>query len=194
MVAISIGIEMPSRINDVEVINVITGTEAMAKITQAVCEAIIVGPRIPDMAVSAIVDELTRRYPRIPVILVADAPRRGIWEHVPFADDRLHAAVVRAVEVGQLRRMLAEARDSMPVSPAGAQIAASQESSEMERTFRRGTIRDMERLMIFDRLSRLGQNRTRSAESLDISVRTLRNKLREYRDSGLMSGASAARG
>jgi DNA-binding NtrC family response regulator len=51
----------------------------------------------------------------------------------------------------------------------------------VERTFRRGSIREMERLMILDRLARLNQNRTRSAESLEISVRTLRNKLRDYR-------------
>jgi len=51
----------------------------------------------------------------------------------------------------------------------------------VESTFRRGSIRDMERLMILDRLARLNQNRTRSAESLEISVRTLRNKLRDYR-------------
>jgi hypothetical protein len=51
----------------------------------------------------------------------------------------------------------------------------------VEKTFRRGSIRDMERLMILDRLARLNQNRTRSAESLEISVRTLRNKLRDYR-------------
>jgi DNA-binding NtrC family response regulator len=59
----------------------------------------------------------------------------------------------------------------------------------MERTFRRGSIREMERLMIFDRLNQLGQNRTRSAESLDISVRTLRNKLREYREQAVVGAA-----
>ncbi|HEU4928415.1 MAG TPA: helix-turn-helix domain-containing protein [Candidatus Krumholzibacteria bacterium] len=52
---------------------------------------------------------------------------------------------------------------------------------DIERVFRRGSIREMERLMILDRLKRLNQNRTRSAESLEISVRTLRNKLRDYR-------------
>jgi len=52
---------------------------------------------------------------------------------------------------------------------------------DVERVFRRGSIREMERLMILDRLTRLNQNRTRSAESLEISVRTLRNKLRDYR-------------
>lgn len=52
---------------------------------------------------------------------------------------------------------------------------------DIDRVFRRGSIREMEKLMILDRLSRLNQNRTRSAESLEISVRTLRNKLRDYR-------------
>ena len=43
------------------------------------------------------------------------------------------------------------------------------------------TIGEMEKRMIFATLERLGQNRTRAAEQLGISIRTLRNKLREYR-------------
>ena len=39
----------------------------------------------------------------------------------------------------------------------------------------------MEKRMIFATLDRLGGNRTRAAEQLGISIRTLRNKLREYR-------------
>jgi DNA-binding NtrC family response regulator len=50
----------------------------------------------------------------------------------------------------------------------------------VEKAFRFGTIRDMEKLMIMNRLRDNGNNRTRSAETLDISVRTLRNKLNEY--------------
>ena len=52
----------------------------------------------------------------------------------------------------------------------------------MERTFRHGSIRDMERLMIVHRLGANEQNRTHAAKTLKISVRTLRNKLREYRE------------
>jgi len=52
--------------------------------------------------------------------------------------------------------------------------------SIVERAFRFGTIRDMEKLMILNRLKDNRNNRTRSAETLDISVRTLRNKLNEY--------------
>lgn len=43
------------------------------------------------------------------------------------------------------------------------------------------TIEEMERRMIFAALEDLGGNRTRAAERLGISIRTLRNKLREYR-------------
>jgi DNA-binding NtrC family response regulator len=49
----------------------------------------------------------------------------------------------------------------------------------------------MEKLMIMDRLAQLNQNRTRSAESLDISVRTLRNKLRDYRSQVSLVGVDS---
>jgi DNA-binding NtrC family response regulator len=170
MAVICVGVEIPSRIGDVEVVNVITGSEALAKLAHRPWEAVAIGPRVPDMAVSAIVDAIVSRYPRVPVVLVADAPRDGIWEHAPFADERLHAALVRACEVGRLRQAV-----------SGGE-AGELPDEDLEQTFQRGSIRDMERLMIFDRLDRLNQNRTRSAASLAISVRTLRNKLREYRE------------
>jgi two-component system response regulator FlrC len=43
------------------------------------------------------------------------------------------------------------------------------------------TVWEMERRLILDTLSGLDQNRTRAAEVLGISIRTLRNKLREYK-------------
>jgi len=61
----------------------------------------------------------------------------------------------------------------------------------VDSVFRRGSIRDMEKLMIMDRLAQLNQNRTRSAESLDISVRTLRNKLRDYRSQVALVGVDS---
>ena len=44
------------------------------------------------------------------------------------------------------------------------------------------TVWEMERQLIMGTLSEVNQNRTRAAELLGISIRTLRNKLREYRE------------
>ena len=51
------------------------------------------------------------------------------------------------------------------------------------------TLADMERELILRKLRQTGGNRTQSARALGISVRTLRNKLAEYRTGG--DGASA---
>jgi two-component system response regulator FlrC len=45
-----------------------------------------------------------------------------------------------------------------------------------------GTRADMERRLILATLDRVGGNRTRAAEALGISVRTIRNRLRQYRE------------
>ncbi len=77
------------------------------------------------------------------------------------------------------------AKSAMGAASTEAPADAGRDRGDaVESVFQRGSIRDMERLMILDRLARLNQNRTRSAESLDISVRTLRNKLRDYRTQG----------
>jgi two-component system, NtrC family, response regulator HydG len=47
------------------------------------------------------------------------------------------------------------------------------------------TLRDMERELILRRLDLTGGNRTRAAEMLGISVRTLRNKINQYRSEGI---------
>ena len=43
------------------------------------------------------------------------------------------------------------------------------------------TVGEAERLLIMKTLEFTGQNRTRAAEMLGISIRTLRNKLNEYK-------------
>ncbi|RJP14967.1 MAG: sigma-54-dependent Fis family transcriptional regulator [Candidatus Abyssobacteria bacterium SURF_5] len=56
------------------------------------------------------------------------------------------------------------------------------------------TIGEAERLMILHTLKRTNNNKTRTAEILDISVRTLRNKLKEYRENGLAEAVSSDEG
>ena len=47
-----------------------------------------------------------------------------------------------------------------------------------------GSLWEMERDLIFKTLAKVKDNRTHAAKELGISIRTLRNKLREYRDMG----------
>jgi len=56
-----------------------------------------------------------------------------------------------------------------------------------------GTRSEMERRLIFATLERVGGNRNRAAEALGVSVRTIRNRLRQYRqESGLAMAAPTA--
>ncbi len=52
-----------------------------------------------------------------------------------------------------------------------------------------GSLWEMERDLIFKTLARVKENRTHAAKELGISIRTLRNKLREYRDMGYQVAA-----
>jgi DNA-binding NtrC family response regulator len=53
------------------------------------------------------------------------------------------------------------------------------------------TVHEVERQLIFETLRQTNNNRSRAAELLGISVRTLRNKLAEYRASGHMAAGMA---
>jgi DNA-binding NtrC family response regulator len=56
------------------------------------------------------------------------------------------------------------------------------------------SVREVERLLILETLEVTGWNRTRAAEMLGISIRTLRNKLHEYRAAGAAAGRANAGG
>ncbi|MEW6269010.1 MAG: sigma-54 dependent transcriptional regulator [Thermodesulfobacteriota bacterium] len=53
------------------------------------------------------------------------------------------------------------------------------------------TVHEVERQLIFETLQRTNNNRSHAARMLGISVRTLRNKLAEYRSSGLMQPSAS---
>jgi DNA-binding NtrC family response regulator len=67
--------------------------------------------------------------------------------------------------------------DLSPVKTAGGQFAGAVIP-----------LHEMERLMIMRGLDQTGGNRTQAADLLGISVRTLRNKLNEYREQGVNFG------
>jgi len=63
-------------------------------------------------------------------------------------------------------------------SPTPASVSAPVQ------TLVNGSLWEMERELIFKTLARVKDNRTHAAKELGISIRTLRNKLREYRETG----------
>lgn len=72
-------------------------------------------------------------------------------------------------------RCLIDGRGAAESPPAPIQAARSSTN---------GSLWEMERDLIFKTLARVNDNRTRAAKELGISIRTLRNKLREYREGG----------
>jgi hypothetical protein len=159
---------------DVEIGRAATASDAFTSLSRRPWDVIAVG-RVPDSTVESLVANLSRRYPAVPVILVGEVSEGAAceaWDVIrPGAS--VESAVRRAGEVARLRRevvRLGREREDVVVGPAVA------------RAFEQGSVREMERLMIEARLGRLNQNRTHAAASLEISVRTLRNKLREYRE------------
>jgi len=58
---------------------------------------------------------------------------------------------------------------------------AGREQEGLEESAAAGTLRDMEKRLIYDTLRQVQGNKTRASKILGISVRTMRNKLNEYR-------------
>jgi len=169
---------------DVETGRAATAAEGFASLSRRPWDVIAVG-RTPDATSDSLVAQLARRYPAIPVVVVTEEAGAEVvqfaWE-VIRPGYSLETSVRRAGEVARLRRevvRLGREREDVVVGPAVA------------RAFEQGSVREMERLMIEARLGRLNQNRTHAAASLEISVRTLRNKLREYRESPRVGAAPA---
>jgi DNA-binding NtrC family response regulator len=90
----------------------------------------------------------------------------------------LENAVERAV-------LLADGQTILPRHLQLSPVAAGGHGSAAAGAFRIGTtVGEMERQLIMGTLNGVQNNRTRAAELLGISIRTLRNKLREYQAQG----------
>jgi len=72
-----------------------------------------------------------------------------------------------------------------PLAGESSAVAAANLSAAIDGGMQ--TLRDVERQMILQALQRTDNNRTHAAKILGISVRTLRNKLHEYRSQGEIS-------
>jgi two-component system response regulator FlrC len=80
-----------------------------------------------------------------------------------------------------VRRAIVLCRNPV-VSPADLFLETSNDSANKMEMKAGMSIKELERKIIQITLDETGGNRTRSAEMLGVSLRTLRNKLREYRE------------
>ncbi|HEX3699442.1 MAG TPA: sigma-54 dependent transcriptional regulator, partial [Phenylobacterium sp.] len=124
--------------------------------------------------------------------LSAEAKRRLAahrWPgNVRELENAMHRAVLLAIG-GEIDEAAVRLPDGQPLSGgdplARAAQAASLAAETAQRAYVGQTVAEMEQQLILDTLSHCLGNRTHAANILGISIRTLRNKLKEYADAGV---------
>ncbi len=136
--------------------------------------------------------------------LSAEARRRLAGHRWPGNVRELENAMHRAVllasgpEIDEHAVRLPDGQPLAPADPAARTAqAASLAAETAQHAFVGQTVAEMEQQLIIDTLQHCLGNRTHAANILGISIRTLRNKLKEYTEAGVsvpapQMGASAA--
>ncbi|CAN7582515.1 sigma-54 dependent transcriptional regulator [Phenylobacterium sp. LjRoot225] len=136
--------------------------------------------------------------------LAAEARRRLVTHRWPGNVRELENAMHRAVLLAigpEIEEAAIRLPDGQPLSSIDPHARAAQHASVAAETATRGfvgqTVSEMEQQLILDTLEHCLGNRTHAANILGISIRTLRNKLKEYSEAGVsvpapQMGASAA--
>jgi two-component system response regulator FlrC len=136
--------------------------------------------------------------------LSGDARRRLVSHRWPGNVRELENAMHRAVLLAsgpEIEEAAIRLPDGQPLSSADPHARAVQTAAMAAETATRGfigqTVAEMEQQLILDTLEHCFGNRTHAANILGISIRTLRNKLKEYTEAGVsvpapQMGANAA--
>ena len=107
--------------------------------------------------------------------------------------DRRWKGNVRELENVMERAVLLAGKEPIHVGhlllESGGQPAPPAPVPSLPQPSGNGSLWEMERDLIFQTLARVRENRTHAAKELGISIRTLRNKLREYRGSSCQISA-----
>ena len=136
--------------------------------------------------------------------LAGEARRRLVAHRWPGNVRELENAMHRAVLLAagpEIEEAAIRLPDGQPLAAADPHARAAHAASVAAETATRGfigqTVAEMEQQLILDTLQHCLGNRTHAANILGISIRTLRNKLKEYSEAGVsvpapQMGASAA--
>ncbi len=125
--------------------------------------------------------------------LSAEARRRLVLHRWPGNVRELENAIHRAIllsagpEIEEAAIRLPDGKPMSAASDAGVEAAsrAVQAADAAARSFVGQTVAEVEQQLILDTLSHCLGNRTHAANILGISIRTLRNKLKEYSEAGV---------
>jgi DNA-binding NtrC family response regulator len=115
--------------------------------------------------------------------VVTRSPWRG---NVRELENTLHRAVLLATgpEIGKEAIMTPEG-DALSIPASDPAARAAQAAEAVTRGLVGRTVAEVERDLILDTLDHCLGNRTHASKILGISIRTLRNKLNEYSESGI---------
>jgi DNA-binding NtrC family response regulator len=128
----------------------------------------------------------------VPERPIGQAARSRLLSHpwpgnVRELENAMHRAVLLStgpeVDAEAIRLPDGAALSSAPVAETAGR--AAQVAEAVTRAFVGRTVADVEQQLIIDTLTHCFGNRTHAANILGISIRTLRNKLKEYSDSGV---------
>jgi two-component system response regulator FlrC len=141
----------------------------------------------------------------VPVRTLSESARRRLATHrwpgnVRELENAMHRAVLLSTG-DEIEEFAIRLPDGQPMAGGGETAvarSASMAAEAVSRTFVGQTVAAMEQQLIIDTLSHCFGNRTHAANILGISIRTLRNKLKEYSEAGVSvpapqgAGANAA--
>lgn len=145
----------------------------------------------------ALAEHFARHYAdvnAVPQRVLGPSAKQGLMQYPwPGNVRELENTIHRAVLLAQGDEITVEAirlPDGSPVAGAGARLAASPAAAADEQAADGGrlvgkTVAEVERDLILDTLDHCLGNRTHAANILGISIRTLRNKLKQYGDEGV---------
>ncbi len=161
----------------------------------------VVNLRLPPLRerpadITALAEHFVKRYAKANGVperpLSADAKRRLAihrWPgNVRELENAMHRAVLLSVgpEIEEAAIRLPDGKPMSSMDPGSQTVGrAVQAADAAARTLVGQTVSQVEQQLIIDTLSHCLGNRTHAANILGISIRTLRNKLKEYSEAGV---------